>query len=78
MDLDLNQLLDKVQVMLMMLNDEHDENVDVNDMYGDFDLNINVFHVYENLYQRPHHVLMDNNHEFLMQLHFDLAKNYIQ
>ncbi len=66
-DLDLNRLLDKVRVMLRMLNDEHHENVDVNDMYEDFDLDINVFHVLENLYQKLHHMLMDNNHEFLME-----------
>jgi hypothetical protein len=50
-----------------MLNDEYHENVDVNDMYEDFDLDINVFHVLENLYQKLHHMLMDNNHEFLME-----------
>jgi len=56
--------------MLMVLNDEHDENVDVNDMDVDFQeilLDINVFNVNENLHQRHHHVLMDNNHGFVMQ-----------
>ncbi len=57
-------------MMLMVLNDEHDENVHLNDMYVDFQaiyLDINVFHVNENLYQKHHLVLMDNNHVFLMQ-----------
>jgi hypothetical protein len=74
LDLDLNQWLEQVRVMLMELNDEHDENAHVNDMEVDFQeifLNINVFHVNLNLYQRHHLGLRDKNHGYLMLQYYD-------
>ncbi len=68
LDLDRNQLLEQVQVMLRMLNDENDEDVEVNNMYvvvPEIYLDINVFRVNENLYQKHHRELMDNNHVFV-------------
>jgi hypothetical protein len=51
-----------------MLNDENDEDVEVNNMYvvvPEIYLDINVFRVNENLYQKHHRELMDNNHVFV-------------
>ena len=66
--------------MLMELNDEHDENVDEDELRVENHVvypNINVYHVHENWFQKRHHMSKDNNHEYTMQQFFDETKRRI-